>query len=102
MSLFLHPASKNTSNVQRANILVAATGKAEYNCQGQLDWLKPGVVVMDVDISSKEDATKNERGYPIVWWSMWIFKVATRSWWPLRPCPAWKRRTHDDWHALEK
>jgi 5,10-methylene-tetrahydrofolate dehydrogenase/methenyl tetrahydrofolate cyclohydrolase len=48
--------------VSRADILVAAIGNAEY-VKG--DWLKPGAVVMDVGINSKEDATK-KRGYRLV------------------------------------
>jgi 5,10-methylene-tetrahydrofolate dehydrogenase/methenyl tetrahydrofolate cyclohydrolase len=48
--------------VRRADILIAAIGKAEF-VQG--DWLKPGVVVIDVGINDKPDPTKKQ-GYKLV------------------------------------
>ena len=50
------------SFVQRADILVAALGRAEY-VRG--DWLKPGCVVVDVGINSIDDPTA-KRGYRLV------------------------------------
>lgn len=50
------------SVVKRADILVAAIGKAEF-VRG--DWLKPGAVVIDVGINDTPDATK-KRGYRLV------------------------------------
>ena len=41
--------------VRRADIVVAAIGRAEH-VQG--DWIKPGAVVIDVGINSIDDATK--------------------------------------------
>lgn len=48
--------------VGRAEILIAAIGKPEY-VRGE--WLKPGVVVIDVGINDKPDPTK-KRGYRLV------------------------------------
>jgi len=48
--------------VRRADILIAAIGKAEF-VKG--DWLKPGVVIVDVGINDKPDPTK-KRGYRLV------------------------------------
>merc|ERR1719428_1789732 len=48
--------------IQAADIVVAALGKAEM-VRG--DWLKPGCVVIDVGINSKEDKTK-KAGYRLV------------------------------------
>merc|ERR1712048_1306394 len=48
--------------VQQADIVVAALGKAEM-VKG--DWLKPGCVVIDVGINSKEDPTRKS-GYRLV------------------------------------
>lgn len=45
-----------------ADILVVALGRAEY-VKG--DWIKPGAVVIDVGINSKDDATK-KLGYRLV------------------------------------
>ena len=50
------------AKVKQADIVVAAIGKAEF-VRG--DWLKPGAVVVDVGINSKEDPTK-KRGYRLV------------------------------------
>jgi len=50
------------SFVQRADILVAAVGKPKYVKQ---DWLKPGVVVVDVGINSIDDPSA-KRGYRLV------------------------------------
>ena len=58
-----HSRTKNIPDkIKQADIVVAAMGKPEY-VQG--DWLKPGAVVIDVGINSKEDATK-KRGYRLV------------------------------------
>jgi len=48
--------------VGRADILIAAIGKPEF-VRGE--WLKPGVVVIDVGINDKPDATR-KRGYRLV------------------------------------
>jgi 5,10-methylene-tetrahydrofolate dehydrogenase/methenyl tetrahydrofolate cyclohydrolase len=48
--------------IQRADILIAAIGKPEF-VRG--DWLKPGVVVIDVGINDKPDPSK-KRGYRLV------------------------------------
>jgi methylenetetrahydrofolate dehydrogenase (NADP+) / methenyltetrahydrofolate cyclohydrolase len=48
--------------VRRADILVAAVGKAEM-VKG--DWIKPGAVVIDVGINHKDDVTK-PKGYRLV------------------------------------
>ena len=48
--------------VRRADIVIAAVGRAEM-VKGS--WLKPGAVVIDVGINSKEDAT-DKRGYRLV------------------------------------
>jgi len=50
------------AKVKQADIVVAAIGKPEF-VRGE--WLKPGAVVIDVGINSKEDATK-KRGYRLV------------------------------------
>mmetsp|Transcript_5752 Transcript_5752/g.5564 ORF Transcript_5752/g.5564 Transcript_5752/m.5564 type:complete len:438 (+) Transcript_5752:36-1349(+) len=58
-----HSRTKNISEfVKRADILIAAIGKAEF-VKG--DWLKPGVVIVDVGINDKPDPTK-KRGYRLV------------------------------------
>jgi methylenetetrahydrofolate dehydrogenase (NADP+)/methenyltetrahydrofolate cyclohydrolase len=58
-----HSRTKNLPEVVRqADILVAAVGRAEM-VRG--DWLKPGVVVIDVGINRVEDSTK-PRGYRLV------------------------------------
>jgi 5,10-methylene-tetrahydrofolate dehydrogenase/methenyl tetrahydrofolate cyclohydrolase len=58
-----HSRTANISEiVQRADIVVAAIGKPEF-VRGE--WLKPGAVVIDVGINSKEDATK-KKGYRLV------------------------------------
>lgn len=58
-----HSRTKNIPQiVKRADILIAAIGKTEF-VRG--DWLKPGVVVVDVGINDKPDATK-KRGYRLV------------------------------------
>lgn len=57
--------SKSTDiveQVKRADILIAAVGKAEF-VRGA--WLKPGVVVIDVGINAVDDATK-PKGYRLV------------------------------------
>eukprot|EP00636_Phaeomonas_parva_P001062 CAMPEP_0118867436 /NCGR_PEP_ID=MMETSP1163-20130328/11043_1 /TAXON_ID=124430 /ORGANISM="Phaeomonas parva, Strain CCMP2877" /LENGTH=309 /DNA_ID=CAMNT_0006801847 /DNA_START=71 /DNA_END=1000 /DNA_ORIENTATION=+ len=48
--------------VGRADIVIAAIGRTEM-VRGE--WLKPGAVVIDVGINSKEDATR-KRGYRLV------------------------------------
>jgi 5,10-methylene-tetrahydrofolate dehydrogenase/methenyl tetrahydrofolate cyclohydrolase len=48
--------------VKKADIVIAAIGKPEF-VKGS--WLKPGAVVIDVGINSKEDATR-KRGYRLV------------------------------------
>ncbi len=50
------------SLVRRADILIAAIGKAEF-VRG--DWLKPGAAVIDVGINEKPDSTK-QKGYRLV------------------------------------
>lgn len=50
------------ATVKRADIVVAAVGRAEF-VQGS--WLKPGAVVIDVGINSVDDATK-KAGYRLV------------------------------------
>lgn len=50
------------AKIKQADILVAAIGKAEF-VRGA--WLKPGVVIVDVGINDKPDATK-KRGYRLV------------------------------------
>jgi len=58
-----HSRTKNIEDViRRADIVVAAVGRAEM-VQGS--WLKPGCVVIDVGINSKDDATK-KAGYRLV------------------------------------
>jgi 5,10-methylene-tetrahydrofolate dehydrogenase/methenyl tetrahydrofolate cyclohydrolase len=50
------------ATVRRADIVVAAVGRAEF-VKGS--WLKPGAVVIDVGINSVDDATK-KAGYRLV------------------------------------
>eukprot|EP01041_Mallomonas_annulata_P006319 gene6319-12784_t len=50
------------SKIRRADIVVAAMGKAEF-IKG--DWLKPGAVVIDVGINTIPDSS-TKRGYKIV------------------------------------
>ena len=58
-----HSRTKNIPEIiGRADILIAAIGKTEY-VRGE--WLKPGVVIVDVGINDKPDATK-KRGYRLV------------------------------------
>lgn len=58
-----HSRSQNLPEiVRRADVLVAAVGKAEM-VRG--DWVKPGAVVIDVGINRVEDASK-PRGYRLV------------------------------------
>lgn len=58
-----HSRSKNLPEiVRRADVLVAAVGKAEM-VRG--DWIKPGAVVIDVGINHVED-TSRPRGYRLV------------------------------------
>jgi methylenetetrahydrofolate dehydrogenase (NADP+) / methenyltetrahydrofolate cyclohydrolase len=48
--------------VRRADIVVAAVGRAEFV---KASWIKPGAVVIDVGINSVDDAT-DKRGYKLV------------------------------------
>ena len=48
--------------IRRADIVVAAVGKTEL-VKGS--WLKPGAVVIDVGINSKDDPTKKAGRYPV-------------------------------------
>lgn len=58
-----HSKTENLPSVtRRADILIAATGRAEM-VKG--DWLKPGCVVIDVGINSKPDSSR-KRGYRLV------------------------------------
>eukprot|EP00929_Paragymnodinium_shiwhaense_P033489 TRINITY_DN18381_c0_g1_i1.p1 TRINITY_DN18381_c0_g1~~TRINITY_DN18381_c0_g1_i1.p1 ORF type:complete len:346 (+),score=109.45 TRINITY_DN18381_c0_g1_i1:74-1111(+) len=58
-----HSRTKNLKQkVREADILVVALGRAEY-VRG--DWIKPGAVVIDVGINSKDDPTK-KLGYRLV------------------------------------
>lgn len=58
-----HSRTKDiASHVRRADILIAAIGKPEF-VKG--DWLKPGAVVIDVGINSKEDPAA-KKGYRLV------------------------------------
>ena len=58
-----HSRTKNIQDfVSRADILIAAIGKAEF-VKGS--WLKPGCVVIDVGINSVDDASR-KRGYRLV------------------------------------
>lgn len=58
-----HSKSKNLKEITRsADILVVAVGRTEI-VRG--DWVKPGVVVIDVGINRVEDATR-PRGYRLV------------------------------------
>lgn len=59
----VHSRTKDLpSHVKRADIVVAAIGKAEYV---KAEWLKPGCVVIDVGINSKDDPSK-AKGYRLV------------------------------------
>lgn len=59
----VHSRTRNIEEVVReADIVVAAIGKAEM-VRG--DWLKPGVVVIDVGINSKNDSSV-KKGYRLV------------------------------------
>eukprot|EP01036_Dinobryon_divergens_P036550 gene36550-47617_t len=58
-----HSRTKNVEEVvRRADIVVAAVGRSEM-VKG--DWIKPGAVVIDVGINSKDDPT-DKRGYRLV------------------------------------
>eukprot|EP00977_Amphora_coffeiformis_P018976 scaffold6829_cov171-Amphora_coffeaeformis.AAC.6 len=58
-----HSRTRNMeAKIKQADIVVAAIGKPEF-VRGE--WLKPGVVIIDVGINSKPDATK-KRGYRLV------------------------------------
>jgi 5,10-methylene-tetrahydrofolate dehydrogenase/methenyl tetrahydrofolate cyclohydrolase len=58
-----HSKTKNIEEVvRRADIVIAAVGKAEM-VKGS--WVKPGAVVIDVGINSVEDSTK-KRGHRLV------------------------------------
>ena len=58
-----HSRTKDmVSYIQKADIVVAALGKAEY-VRGE--WLKPGCVVIDVGINAVDDASK-KLGYRLV------------------------------------
>ena len=58
-----HSRTQNMeAKIKQADILVAAIGKTEF-VRGE--WLKPGVVIIDVGINSKPDDTK-KRGYRLV------------------------------------
>ena len=59
----VHSRTRNMEDViRRADIVVAAVGKAELV---KASWLKPGAVVIDVGINSVDDATK-KAGYRLV------------------------------------
>lgn len=58
-----HSRSRNMPEIiRRADVLVAAVGKAEMV---KADWVKPGVVVIDVGINRVEDPSK-PKGYRLV------------------------------------
>lgn len=58
-----HSRTKDIAQVvARADIVVAAVGRAEFV---QSSWLKPGAVVIDVGINSVDDAS-DKRGYRLV------------------------------------
>jgi len=58
-----HSRTKDiAAHVKRADIVIAAIGKPEF-VKGE--WLKPGAVVIDVGINSKEDP-RAKRGYRLV------------------------------------
>jgi len=58
-----HSRTKNLPEVvKRADILVAAIGRAEM-VRG--DWIKPGAAVIDVGVNAVDDATR-KRGYRLV------------------------------------
>merc|ERR1719321_2306279 len=50
------------AHVRRADVVVAAVGRAEYVCG---EWIKPGAVVVDVGMNSVPDASR-KRGYRLV------------------------------------
>jgi len=57
-----HSRTKDiASHVRKADVVVAAVGRAEM-VKG--DWLKPGAVVIDVGVNSKPDATA-KKGYKL-------------------------------------
>lgn len=59
----VHSKSQDIPSIVReADIVIAAVGRAEL-VQGE--WIKPGAVVIDVGVNSKEDATK-KKGYRLV------------------------------------
>ena len=59
----VHSATRDAAaHVRRADIVVAAAGKAGMV---KADWLKPGAVVIDVGTNSVPDATKKS-GYRLV------------------------------------
>ena len=58
-----HSRTKNLPEVtRRADILVAAIGRAEF-VQG--DWIKPGAAVIDVGVNAVDDPTA-KKGYRLV------------------------------------
>ena len=58
-----HSHTQNLANIVRqADVLIASVGKPEM-VRG--DWLKPGVVVIDVGLTRVEDASR-PRGYRLV------------------------------------
>ncbi len=58
-----HSRTKDLPGVVReADILIAAVGRAEM-VKG--DWIKPGAIIIDVGINSKDDPTR-KRGYRLV------------------------------------
>jgi methylenetetrahydrofolate dehydrogenase (NADP+)/methenyltetrahydrofolate cyclohydrolase len=58
-----HSRSKDLPSItRRADILIAAVGRAEMV---KADWVKPGAVVIDVGINRVDDATR-KRGYRLV------------------------------------
>merc|ERR1712196_312322 len=59
----VHSRTKNPEEiVSRADIVVVAVGRAEMV---KANWIKPGAVVIDVGINSKDDSTK-KAGYRLV------------------------------------
>jgi len=58
-----HSRTKNVQeHLKQADIIVAACGQAQYV---KKDWVKPGVVVIDVGINAVDDSTK-KLGYRLV------------------------------------
>jgi 5,10-methylene-tetrahydrofolate dehydrogenase/methenyl tetrahydrofolate cyclohydrolase len=58
-----HSRTKDVASVvKRADIVVAAVGRAEFV---QADWLKPGAIVIDVGVNAVDDAS-DKRGYKLV------------------------------------